>query len=71
MLIDAVHAFQLLRVGGIIIFDDYLRVGELEDEFDQAKRGVDAFLTYFEPKIEIVRYGFQLYIRKIESTDIL
>lgn len=71
VLVDAIHAFQLLKIGGIMIFDDYLRVGTSTDEFDQAKRGVDAFLSYFQPKLDIVRIGYQLYITKTQTTDIL
>lgn len=70
VLIDSVLAFQLLKVGGLMIFDDYLWSLEAqgqEDSLNMAKPAIDAFLNIFQRKMTLLRRFplYQLYARKI------
>ena len=69
VLVDAVMAFQLLRVGGLMIFDDYLWSMEkpgLQDPLNMPKPAIDAFLNIFQRKMFIVRGApvYQLFATK-------
>lgn len=70
VLTDAVMAFQLLRVGGVMIFDDYLwsmdRPGT-QDVLKMPKPAIDAFVNIFQRKMNVFRGAplGQLYTRKI------
>ena len=50
-------SFHLLRVGGVMIFDDYLwhmePVGS-QNPFNMPKQAIDAFLNIFLRKMKIV-----------------
>ena len=62
---DAVLAFRLLAVHGVMIFDDYWGV-TLEDikSVDYAQVGVDSFLAAYKGYYFIVDYSYQLSIQK-------
>ena len=70
VLTDAVMSFQLLRVGGVMIFDDYLWSMDkpgFQDVLKMPKPAIDAFLNIFQRKMSIF-FGapiIQLYARKI------
>jgi len=68
VLIDAVLGFSLLRVGGIIVFDDYLWSENLPSGVDPIrcpKPAIDAFTNIFCRKAKIVRAPlYQLYVEK-------
>lgn len=57
VLADAVLSFQLLRVGGIMIFDDYLwsnsPKGE-EDNFLMPKDAIDSFVNLYRRRIDLM-----------------
>ena len=57
VLTDAVMSFHLLRVGGLIIFDDYLwsmnPVGQ-QDAFGMPKPAIDAFINIFQRKLYVI-----------------
>jgi len=71
-LTDAVLCFHALRVGGVMVLDDYAwRYGQtLSGDFlDVPKLAIDSFVNCFWNKIEII-HGFpiyQIYIRKTKS----
>ena len=70
VLADAVLAFRLLRVGGLMIFDDYLwgRDPERPDDILRTpKPAIDAFLNVHWHAMRIVagKPVYQLYARKI------
>jgi len=46
---DAVLSFRKLKVGGIMIFDDYCWGGP-----DMTKRGIDGFLSGYHKRITIL-----------------
>ncbi len=72
VLTDAVMSFQLLRVGGVMIFDDYLwsmdKPGS-QDVLKMPKPAIDAFINIFQRKMSVF-FGApigQLYTRKISD----
>jgi predicted O-methyltransferase YrrM len=69
VLIDCVMSYQLLKVGGLMIFDDYLWSMEAlgqQDPLNMPKPAIDAFLNIFQRKMLIVRGTpvYQLYAVK-------
>lgn len=63
VLSDAVFAFKLCKVGGIIIFDDYKWKAYKED-FNNPKQGIDSFIKNYNNELEIIYNSYQLWIRK-------
>lgn len=72
VLTDAVCAFQLLKPGGLIIFDDYLWSYGYEtsgNSLQTPKPAIDAFANCFRDSIEVL-HGFplyQLYAKKVAA----
>jgi predicted O-methyltransferase YrrM len=72
VLVDAVLAFQLLRVGGVMIFDDYLWSMEPAlsvDPLNMPKPAVDAFVSTFMRKVRVLPGlpNSQCYVEKIAT----
>ena len=70
VMIDAVLAFQLLRVGGVMIFDDYLWSMEPAlsvDPLNMPKPAIDAFTMVFLRRIRVLPGlpNAQCYVEKI------
>lgn len=63
VLTDACMAWPLLKVGGIMVFDDYLW-GNPRDALHRPKIAIDAFTNIFGETVEIVHVGYQLAVRK-------
>jgi predicted O-methyltransferase YrrM len=63
VLSDAVLSFSLLKVNGIMIFDDY----DLKTEPNNTELGVNCFLGAFSNKIKIIKICEQVFIRKISD----
>jgi predicted O-methyltransferase YrrM len=61
---DAVLAFRLLRVNGIMIFDDYLGGGI--DMFGDcnALTAINAFMNFYGAYLRVVAVGYQLVVFK-------
>lgn len=69
VLTDAVLSFHLLRVNGVMIFDDYLWSMEplgQQDVLNMPKPAIDAFTTIFQRKLRIMT-GVPLYQLLIEK----
>lgn len=68
VLCDAVMAFQLLRVGGIIGFDDYLwfeNSGKDRNVLRSPKIAIDAFTNIYAGKLDFLRSrSDQVYMRR-------
>jgi predicted O-methyltransferase YrrM len=65
---DAVLAFPLLKHNGILIFDDYhwgahMVNGKLN--LDVPRPAIDAFLSIYANKIEVIGTGGQIMLRKL------
>lgn len=71
VLADAVLSFKLLRVGGILAFDDYLWEEPLPGGTDPLrcpKPAVDAFVNIHIRKLKLLNAPLgQLYVRKISA----
>lgn len=63
---DAVLAFDKVKVGGIITFDDYLWRA-YEDPLLNPKTGIDAFLICYKHYMEVLELAGQVSIRKIKD----
>ena len=71
VLVDAVLAWDLLKPGGYIIFDDYNWYGVrswLVPNFTP-KIAIDAFVNIFEPYLETIHKDYQLVVRKTTNPD--
>jgi predicted O-methyltransferase YrrM len=68
VLADAVLAFGLLRIGGVMAFDDYLWAENLpygKDPVRSPKIAIDAFTTIYCRKLNILSAPlYQLYVQK-------
>lgn len=58
VLVDAIQAWGLLKVGGMLIFDDYGLGGGV-------KEGVDVFLRFFAHKLNLLHISFQVFVEKM------
>ncbi|MCI0612578.1 class I SAM-dependent methyltransferase, partial [bacterium] len=69
---DIALLWPLMKLGSIIIFDDYLWC--LEREFDPAfycdlpRPAIDAFLRCFSDQVEVLERGYQIMVSKKEKT---
>lgn len=64
VLTDAVLGWDLLKLGGIMIFDDYLWNVFPEDPLRGPQKGIDAFLQCFDGEYEIMHKEYQVILRK-------
>jgi predicted O-methyltransferase YrrM len=68
VLLDALLSFKLLRVGGMMIFDDYLYHSINEKLLEAPKIGIDAFTSTHFDKIEILRLPiYQMFVKKLSE----
>jgi Methyltransferase domain len=73
VLIDAVLVWDLLKPGGILIFDDYGFVRAPSDNQSEAlvpKLAIDAFLLAFRHHIEVLHQDYQVIVRKKVQPDL-
>lgn len=61
---DGVLGCELLRPGGVLVFDDYeWRV--MRDELDRPKMAIDAFLNCYARRFEVIGMGWQVALKKV------
>lgn len=63
---DAVLHFEYLKVGGVMIFDDYTWT-VMPDAIDCPKMAIDAFVACYARKVEVIGMGYQLALRKVSE----
>jgi predicted O-methyltransferase YrrM len=63
VLTDACMAWPLLKLEGLMVFDDYMW-GNPRDAMHRPKIAIDAFTNIFGETAEIVHVGYQLVVRK-------
>ncbi|MFQ5416478.1 MAG: class I SAM-dependent methyltransferase [Myxococcota bacterium] len=63
---DMVLSWELLKIDGIMILDDYRWKWQLAEDL-KPKGAIDAFLNAFWKRVQIVHNGYQLVIRKKPS----
>lgn len=64
VLADAVMAWKLLRMHGIMIFDDYLW-GDPRMPLSRPKIAIDAFMNIYGGEINVMNIGLQMIIKKV------
>jgi predicted O-methyltransferase YrrM len=62
---DAVLSFRLLKIGGLLIFDDYAWQGGGPTEFDNPRRGVEAFYSAYQNQLEPVQISYQAVFQRV------
>ncbi len=60
---DGVLVFDLLKVGGIAIFDDF-EWKALPNELQRPKKGIEAFLSCYAAHLTVLYRGYQVAIKK-------
>ncbi len=63
---DAVLSWNLLKVGGLMIFDDYLW-SHPRHPGQEPKIGIDAFLDSVKSEVEILHQAYQVIVKKKEG----
>lgn len=63
---DTLLSWRLAKVKGLLIFDDY-NLTLFKNPTQNAKLGVDAFLTVFHEKVKVLHKGYQVVVEKIAS----
>ena len=62
ILSDAVQSWELLKVGGILFFDDYGAQGyEIPP-----KLAIDSFVKVYAKRLEVIHKDYQLHIKKLK-----
>lgn len=59
---DAVLAFPLLKIGGMIVFDDY--TNSEQHDYTCPKKGIDAFLDVYSDELEVINSSWQVIAKK-------
>lgn len=63
VLSDAVMAWDLLKPGGIIIFDDYL-LNLKDPPTERPKIAIDAFLANYQDRLDVLSKEYQVIVEK-------
>ncbi len=66
VLIDAVYSWQLLKTGGIMIFDDYKWRRNLPAE-SRPKIAIDSFIAVFSGYVEVIHKDLQVILKKTKK----
>lgn len=64
VLSDAIMIWPLLKIGAILIFDDYLWEPVGYNQWHKPKMGIDSFLLTYAEKLKLIAKGYQLCIQK-------
>lgn len=67
VLVDAIKAFEMLKVDGLLIFDDYFWK-HYTRTIDNPCGAINAFIRLKSHQLEVVCFDYQLIIRKITSS---
>ncbi len=63
---DITLAWRLIKIGGIIIFDDYVW-DRIKQDYGRPKLAIDAFLSIYSPHIDILSKKRQVVVRKKQA----
>jgi predicted O-methyltransferase YrrM len=64
VLTDACLAWPMLKMGGVLCFDDY-GWGEPIPETHKPKLAIDAFTHIFQEDLDVIHKGYQLIVQKV------
>lgn len=61
---DSVLLFDLLKVGGVMVWDDFLWE-VFEQPIDRPKMAIESFLGCYARRLEVIGYGSQVAVKKL------
>jgi len=62
--LDGINGYRFLKVGGILVFDDYK--WDLEaDTWLRPKTGIDSVLSLLDTRVEVIYKDGQVWLKKI------
>ncbi len=64
VMVDAALSWELLKKGGIMIFDDYMWEWELPPQ-KRPKIAIEAFLRIFKNELQVLHQEYQIIIKKL------
>ncbi len=67
VLTDAVLCWDLLKINGILIFDDYRWNPFAEDVLMGPKKAIDAFMECFDGEYVLIHMDYQVMLRKTKN----
>jgi predicted O-methyltransferase YrrM len=62
---DAVNSYEVLKVDGMMGFDDYQWTGGV-NELDRPRKAIDAFLGIYSDRISLLLLGYQCWVKKLK-----
>ena len=65
VLFDGLLAFQLLAVGGVLVFDDYHWDRYTHNAACHPREAVDALLAVMGDKLRLLHKGYQVMVQKV------
>ena len=65
---DAVLSWYILKVGGILIFDDYGWGAHTTDAKQKPKLAIDSFLSAYDGHTKVLHGGWQVFVKKLPYT---
>ena len=66
---DTILSWEILKEGGIIIFDDY-QWDKLKEEYSRPKLAIDSFISIYKPELKVLFSKYQLGIEKIKRKKV-
>lgn len=69
VLSDAILSWEILKEGGIIIFDDY-QWDKLKEDYSRPKLAIDSFISIYKPELKVLFSKYQLGIEKIKRKKV-
>lgn len=63
--LDGINGYRFLKVGGILVFDDYDWPLE-EDHWLRPKIGIDSALFLLNGRVEVIHHSSQVWLKKIK-----
>ena len=66
VMFDAMLAWRVLKVDGILIFDDYLWA-KMPNDYECPKIAIDSFAKLYKDNIQVLSAGYQFILKKIKE----
>jgi Methyltransferase domain len=66
-LFDAAMAYEMIKVGGYIIFDDY-GWDRFPQEHYCPKIAIDSFIRNYTERIKVIHVGYQVIVQKLDDS---
>ena len=67
VLVDAIKAFEMLKVNGLMIFDDYFW-DYYTRTIDNPSGAINAFIRLKHKQLEVICFDHQLVVKKISTS---